>query len=104
MLRHCRRDRCAKTLPDDDDALRRDLRDIHRPGHERDAIGDETAFGGVAGGVAEAAIVGCEDMDAGGGALGERAVGVGAPALGDGAGVTVDCERLLVRSVWERLG
>ncbi len=92
MLSHRRCDCCAKTLADDDDAFRRDLCDVQRPGHESDAIGDETTFSGVAGGVAEASVIGCEDVDLRRGTLGESTVGVGAPSLGDGAGVTVNCE------------
>ena len=41
--------------------------------------------------MAEAAVVGCEEVDGGRGRdVGERAVGVGAPALGDGTGVAMD--------------
>ena len=40
--------------------------------------------------MAEATIVEGEDVDFVRGALGEGAVGVGAPALGNGAGVAVD--------------
>lgn len=92
MLSYRRCDCSAKTLADDNDALRRDLCDVQRPGDERDAVGDEATFSGVAGGVAEASVIGCEDVDLRRGTLGESTVSVGAPTLGDGAGVTVNCE------------
>ena len=44
--------------------------------------------------MAEAAIVDCEDMDSADVTLGKGAVGVGAPALGNGTGVAVDCLRV----------
>lgn len=82
----------AEALTDEEDALGRDAGDVEGPGGDGDAVADEGGFGGGAGGEAEAAVVKGEDVDSLGVGGGEGAVGVCSPALGDGAGVAVDCE------------
>lgn len=88
MQAHGACDGRAERLPDDDDAGGRDAEGFEGVGRQRDAVGDQAGFGGRAGGAAEAPVVDGEEVRVGLG--GEGAVGVGAPALGDVAGVAVD--------------